>query len=86
MKNKIIGYTAYLLLIIGILGRTIAKPLKLPDESLMFYRNIVISIGLLLLYISRYSQKSPTSRIVYNIVFALLALWIAYNGYRLFIS
>ena len=86
MKDKIIGYTAYLLIIIGILSRTIAKLMKLPDEPLMFYQSIVIYIGLLILYISRYSQKSPTSRIVYNIVFALLALWIAYNGYRLFIS
>ena len=86
MKKKTIGYTAYLLIIIGILGRTIAKLLKLPDEPLLFYQSIVIYIGLLILYISRYSQKSPTSRIVYSIVFALLALWLAYDGYRLFIS
>ena len=86
MKTKIIGYTAYLLIIIGILGRTISKLLKLPDEPLMFYQSIVIYIGLLILYISRYSQKSPTSRIVYNIAFALLALWLAYDGYSLFIS
>ena len=85
MKDKIIGYTAYLLIIIGILSRTIAKLMKLPDEPLMFYQSIVIYIGLLILYISRYSQKSPTSRIVYNIVFALLALWLTYDGYNLFI-
>ena len=85
MKDKIIGYTAYLLIIIGILSRTIAKLMKLPDEPLMFYQSIVIYIGLLILYISRYSQKSPTSRIVYSIVFALLALWLTYDGYNLFI-
>lgn len=84
MKNKIIACTAYLLLIIGIMGRTIAKLMKLPDEPLMFYQSVIIYLGLLILYITRYRQKKRADRIIGGIIFALFALWLIYDGCSLF--
>lgn len=84
MKSKIIAWTAYLLLIIGIMGRTIAKLTKLPDYPLEFYQTVTIYIGLLLLYINRYRQKERADRIIGGIIFALFALWLVYDGYSLF--